>query len=193
MHIQTITIQIFRTMNITAFAGSLRKNSFNKALLRASVESAPEKMNIHIFDLEGIPLFNADTEEDGDPGRVPELKDAVREADGLLIATPEYNHGMPGVTKNAIDWLSRPPKDAPIYYKPAGLMGASPSNTGTSRSQDQLRQSLKSIHVYCMPQPEILVSGAPDKFEDGVLTDDATRKRLVKFMKSLEDWISKFK
>jgi chromate reductase, NAD(P)H dehydrogenase (quinone) len=180
-------------MNITAFAGSLRKESYNKALLRAAVESAPDQMEIRIFDLEDIPLFNADVEKEGDPGRVPELKDAVRKADGLLIVTPEYNHGMPGVTKNAIDWLSRPPKDAPIYYKPAGLMGASPSNTGTARSQDQLRQSLKSINVYCMPKPEILVSGAPDKFENGNLTDDATRKRLVKFMKSFAEWVSRFK
>lgn len=91
-------------MKILAFAGSLRKGSFNKSLIRAAKEVSPEEMKIEIFDLEGIPLFNADVEAQGDPKRVKEFKEAIRDADGLIIASPEYNHGMTGVTKNAIDW-----------------------------------------------------------------------------------------
>lgn len=181
-------------MKILAFAGSLRKKSFNKALLKAAIEEAPERMEIELFDLEGIPLFNADTEAEGDPDRVTEFKDAIRQADGLLIATPEYNHGMSGVTKNAIDWASRPAKDPPLNGKPVGVMGASGGMTGTARGQDQLRQSLKSINACCMALPELLVSKAGEKFDDQrVLTDEPTRKRLSKYVNSLADWVDKFR
>lgn len=180
-------------MNILAFAGSLRKGSFNKSLLRASKESAPDTMNIEIFDLEGIPLFNADVESEGDPERVTEFKEAIRKADGILIASPEYNHGMSGVTKNAIDWASRPPKAMPIDKKPVGIFGASPGITGTARSQDQLRQSLKSVNAICMPKPELLLFRAKEKFDqDGVLTDESTRNYLGKYLKAFEEWVNKF-
>ncbi len=179
-------------MNITAFAGSLRKGSFNKSLLRASQMLAPDSMTIEIFDLEGIPLFNADVESEGDPEQVTEFKEAIRKADGILIASPEYNHGMSGVTKNAIDWASRPPKDMPIDGKPVGIFGASPGITGTARSQDQLRQSLKSINAICMPKPELLLFRAGEKFEDGELTDESTLKFLEKYLKAFEEWVMKF-
>lgn len=180
-------------MNIIAFAGSLRQGSFNKSLLRTARELAPESMQIEIFDLEGIPLFNADVEAEGDPGKVPEFKDAILKADGLLIASPEYNHGITGVTKNAIDWASRPPKDPPIRGKPVGIFGASTGVTGTARSQDQLRQSLKSVNALCMALPEFLVFRARDKFdENGVLTDESSRKYMVKYLNSLADWVNRF-
>lgn len=126
-------------MKILAFAGSLRKGSFNKLLLQAAKEVAPKEMEIDIFDLAGIPLFNADLEADGVHETVTAFKDAIRSANGILIASPEYNHGMTGVTKNAIDWASRPAKNSPISGKPVGILGASPGITGTARSQDQLR------------------------------------------------------
>lgn len=180
-------------MNILAFAGSLRKGSFNKSLLRASKEIAPDEMSIEIFDLQGIPLFNADVESEGDPERVTEFKEAIRKSDGILIASPEYNHGISGVTKNAIDWASRPPKDMPINDKPVGIFGASPGITGTARSQDQLRQSLKSVNAYCMPQPELLLFRAKEKFDgNGVLTDESTRNFLAKYLKSFADWVRTF-
>lgn len=181
-------------MKIVAFAGSLREESFNKSLLRAAKELSPNEMNIELFDLEGIPLFNSDLEAKGDPKRVTEFKQAIRNADGILVASPEYNHGMTGVTKNAIDWASRPSKDMPISGKPAGILGASPGITGTVRSQDQLRQSLKSVNVYCMPKPEMLVFKAHDKFnEAGELTDETTRKYLEKYLTAFQDWVNTFK
>ncbi|PWN05536.1 NADPH-dependent FMN reductase [Rhodohalobacter mucosus] len=180
-------------MNILAFAGSLRKGSYNKSLLRAARDLAPDGMNIELFDLEGIPLFNADTEKKGDPKRVAEFKKAIIEANGLLIASPEYNHGMSGVTKNAIDWSSRPPKEMPISGKPVGILGASPGTTGTARSQDQLRQSLKSVNAPCMTKPEFLLSRAHEKFgSDGTLTDEKTREFLKKYLDSFAGWIKTF-
>lgn len=181
-------------IEILAFAGSLRKGSYNRALLRAAEELAPESLNIQIFDLEGIPLYNADVEAQGDPKRVSEFKEAVRKADGLLIATPEYNHGVPGVTKNAIDWASRPARKAPLNEKPVGILGASPGMTGSARGQSQLRQAFEFTNSYCMPQPEILVYRAHEKFDDdGNLTDEATRKFLGNYLEALYDWVNKFK
>ncbi|CAN5198952.1 NADPH-dependent FMN reductase [soil metagenome] len=180
-------------MKILAFAGSLRKGSYNKSLLRAAKDAAPDGMDIIIFDLEGIPLFNADVEAEGDPQKVEAFKSAIREADGILIASPEYNHGMTGATKNAIDWASRPAKDAPISGKPVGIAGASSGITGTARSQDQLRQSLKSINAHCMALPEFLLFRAREKFdENGVLTDESTRKHMDKYLDAFEKWVSRF-
>ncbi len=177
-------------MKILAFAGSLRKKSYNRSLLRAAKEVAPEEMEIEIFDLDGIPLFNTDLEAEGDPEAVTRFKEAIRSADGILIASPEYNHGMTGVTKNAIDWASRPARVALLMGKPAGILGASPGITGTARSQEQLRQSLKAVNVRCMASPELLLFRAKEKFdEEGNLTDTATRSKLEKYLESLADWV----
>ncbi len=182
-----------KVIDILAFAGSLRKGSYNRAVLRAAKELAPDSLHITIFDLQGIPLYNADVEAEGDPKRVIEFKEAIRKADGVLIATPEYNHGVPGVTKNAIDWASRPPKNAPLDEKPIGILGASPGMTGSARGQSQLRQAFEFTNSYCMPQPEILVYRAHEKFDDqGNLTDEATRKYLGKYLEALYTWVSKF-
>jgi len=98
-----------RVFNVVGFAGSLRRGSYNRALLRAATELAPSALHIVIHELDGIPLYNGDIEAAGAPESVVQLRDVIRKADGLLIATPEYNYGVPGVLKNAIDWLSRPP------------------------------------------------------------------------------------
>lgn len=180
-------------MKILAFAGSLRKDSYNRSLLRAAKDLAPDEMDIEIFDLAGIPLFNADLEAEGDPDSVRKFKEAISKADGILIASPEYNHGMTGVTKNAIDWASRPAKEAPISGKPAAVFGASPGITGTARSQDQLRQSLKSINVRCMPLPEFLLYRAHEKFDkQGNLEDISSRNFLEKYLRSFADWVNNF-
>lgn len=182
-----------RDIEILAFAGSLRKGSYNKSVLRAAKELAPKSLHIRIFDLEGIPLYNADVEAEGNPERVSEFKEAINKADSLLIATPEYNHGVPAVTKNAIDWASRPPKNAPLNEKPVGILGASPGMTGSARGQSQLRQAFEFTNSYCMPQPEILVYRAHEKFDDdGNLTDEATRKYLGKYLEALYDWVNQF-
>ena len=123
---------------------SLRQGSYNRALLRAAKELAPASLSIEIFDLEAIPLYNADVEAKGDPAPVAAFKSAIGKADGLLMATPEYNHGVPGVMKNAFDWASRPPRAAVLSGKPVGLIGASPGMTGTARGQSQLRQAFET-------------------------------------------------
>jgi chromate reductase len=117
----------------------------------------------------------------------------VRAADGLLIATPEYNHGVPGVLKNTIDWLSRPPEGSALRGKPAALMGASPGMVGTARSQSQLRQAFEFTDTHAMNQPELLVARAHEKFDqNGVLTDSATRAFLAKFLAAFADWVARF-
>ena len=145
------------SVHILGFAGSLRQDSYNRALLRAARELAPEGMIVDVFDLAPIPLYNADVEAQGDPDPVAAFKRAIQQADAVLIATPEYNHGVPGVTKNAIDWASRPPRNAVLSGKPVGIMGASPGITGTARGQSQLRQAFEFTNSYAMPQPELLV------------------------------------
>jgi chromate reductase len=131
-------------IHVLGFAGSLRRGSYNRSLLRAAQEMAPAGMTIEVFDLAPIPVYNADVEAEGDPEPVAAFKAAIRRADALLIACPEYNHGVPGVLKNATDWASRPPRGAALDRKPLALMGASPGMTGSARGQSQLRQPSSS-------------------------------------------------
>lgn len=180
-------------LHVAAFAGSLREGSYNRALLRNAKDLAPGGMTIRIVDIAEIPLYNADVEAEGDPPPVADFKGAIRRADGLLIATPEYNHGVAGVTKNAIDWASRPPRESPLDGKPVAILGASPGRTGTARGQSQLRQAFEFTNSYCMPQPEILVYRAHEKFDDeGRLTDESTRQYLEKFLSAFAEWIRQF-
>jgi chromate reductase, NAD(P)H dehydrogenase (quinone) len=175
---------------IVGIAGSLRVASYNRGLLRAAQEVAPAGMTITLCDLAPIPLYNADVEAQGDPQPVAELKAAVREADALLIAVPEYNYGVTGVLKNAIDWLSRPPDRSVLHQKSAALMGASPGMTGTARAQLQLRQAFVFTQTPVMPPPpEILVAHADEKFDaGGQLTDEDTRARLRTLLEALATW-----
>ena len=179
-----------RELRVAGFAGSLRAASFNRALLRAAKELAPAEMTIEILEIGGIPVFNADLEAEGDPEPVAAFKRAVGGADGLLIATPEYNLGVPGVTKNVIDWASRPPRGSVLDGKPVAVMGATPGMGGTARGQSQLRQAFVFTNSYAMPQPEVLVRKASDLFDaDGRLTDEATREHLAKFLVAFGSWI----
>ncbi len=125
---------------ILGFAGSLRKGSYNRALLRAAAELLPEDATLETFDLEGIPRFNQDLESDP-PARVKDFKAKIRAADAVLIATPEYNYSVPGVLKNAIDWASRPSGDSAWPGKPLAVMSASTGMLGGSRAQYHLRQT----------------------------------------------------
>ncbi|MDB5417829.1 MAG: hypothetical protein JWP50_1248 [Phenylobacterium sp.] len=181
-------------VRVLGFAGSLRQASYNRALLRAAQEAAPEGMTIEAFDLIEVPLYNADVEAIGDPPSVAAFKRAIAAADVVLMVTPEYNHGVPAVTKNAIDWASRPPKAAPLERKPIGIIGASPGMTGSARGQSQLRQAFEFTNSYCMPQPELLVYRAHEKFDaEGRLTDEATRKYLGTYLEALKAWTLRFK
>lgn len=185
-------IETPRPLRVLAFAGSLRAASYNRMLLRAAAELAPEGMLIEIVDIGGIPLFNEDVEAAGTPPAVEAFRTAIRDADALLIATPEYNHGVPGVLKNAIDWASRPPRQSPLAGKPAAIFGASPGATGTARSQTQLRNSFVFTDTPVLPQPEVLVFRAHEKFDaDGRMTDEATRKFVRRLLEGLADWTTR--
>lgn len=181
-------------VSVLGFAGSLRKASLNRALLRAAVKLAPAGMTIEIFDLAAVPLYNGDVEAAGDPDGVVAFKKAIRAADAVLIVTPEYNHGVPGVMKNAVDWASRPARDAALNGKPVGLIGASPGQTGTARGQSQLRQAFEFTNSFCMPQPELLVFRALEKFDAaGELTDEKTAEYLAKYLTAFRDWALRFR
>ena len=134
-------------LRVVAFAGSLRRGSFNRALLEAARQLALGRMTISPIEIGELPFYNADLEAEGDPAAVVEFKAAIRAADGVIIATPEYNDGIPGVLTTAIDWGSRPPGIAPLTGKPVALMGASPSQIGTARAQLHLRQLLGHVHA----------------------------------------------
>jgi chromate reductase len=182
-----------RAFNVVGFAGSLRRGSYNRALLRAAADLAPSALHIVIHELDGIPLYNGDVEAAGAPSSVVQLRDAIRQADGLLIATPEYNHGVPGVLKNAIDWLSRPPRDSALNGKVAAMMGASPGMTGTARGQSQLRQAFVFTNTYALLQPEVLVGRAHEKFDaDGRLVHQPTQDFLATFLQRFADLIARF-
>jgi len=175
---------------VCAVAGSLRRRSYNRALLRAAAELAPPGVEVRVFDrLAEIPLFDEDLESAGDPEPVAALKRAVGEADALLIATPEYNHGVPGVLKNALDWCSRPPRGSVLAGKPTAIFGASPGVTGTARAQSQLRQTFVFTDTPALTQPEILVYRAREKFDDELrLVDAKTREYVARLLVELAAW-----
>lgn len=175
-------------MHVLGFAGSLRRGSYNRALIRAARELAPDGMEVEPFDLDGIPLFNQDVEAKGFPDSVRSFHEAIGQADALLIATPEYQHGVTGVLKNAIDWASRPPRKAAILGKPVAIMGATPGMWGTARAQAQLRQALVYNNCPMVLKPEILVANAKERFdEEGLLTHEATRKFIRQLLESLAE------
>jgi len=179
-------------LDVLGIAGSLRAGSFNRSLLRAAQELAPAGMQITAFDLAPIPLYNADVEAKGDPEPVGALKSAIRRADALLIVTPEYNFGMPGVLKNAIDWASRPPRSSVLLGKPAAIMGATPGMGGTGRAQLQLRQAFLFTQTLAVLSPEVLVARAGEKFDAaGRLTDEPTRKFVAQLLQALADWTAR--
>jgi len=180
-------------IHILGIAGSLRKSSLNRALLRAAISLAPADAAIAAFDLDEVPLYNGDVEASGDPPGVAAMKAAIAGADGVLFVTPEYNHGVPGVMKNALDWASRPARAAPLGAKPVGIIGASPGMTGSARGQSQLRQAFEFTNSFCMPQPEILVYRAHEKFDaGGMLTDEATGRYLAAYLTAFSAWVRKF-
>lgn len=178
-----------RVLRVLGIAGSLRVKSYNRGLLQAAMENAPPSMVIDIFDIEPIPVYNGDVEANGDPDSVAAFKSAIRGADALLIATPEYNYGIPGVLKNAIDWASRPPGKSALMEKAAAIMGATPGTGGTARAQLQLRQTLAAARAHVLTQPEIFISSAPSKFdEEGRLNDEETLKHIRKLLDGLVIW-----
>ena len=178
------------TIRLFGISGSLRKNSFNTALLRAAQELAPAGLSIEMADLSQIPLYNDDVREKGYPPPAQALRDGIRAADAVLIATPEYNYSIPGVLKNAIDWASRPPEQ-PFDGKIVGIMGASPGRLGTARAQYHLRQCFVFLNATVLNRPEVMVGGAGQAFKDGKLVDEPTRQFVSDLLKALAEAVER--
>ena len=173
-------------VKIVGIAGSPRRGSFNVAAIEAARELAPAEVDIHRFDLADVPLYNEDVRAQGFPVPVATLRQAIADADGVLIATPEYNYSMSGVLKNAIDWISRPP-DQPFDGKPIAIMGASPGRLGTARAQYHLRQSFVFLNGSVLNKPEVMIGEAMKVFADGKLQDETTREFVAGLVAALAD------
>jgi chromate reductase len=178
------------TFDIVAMSGSLRKSSYNTMLLNAVLARAPDSFRAEVLSFRGFPVYDGDEEAAlGIPESVKEMQERIRRADGVVIATPEYNFSIPGPLKNAIDWLSRG-KDQPFKGKRVGIMGASGGPVGTARSQYHLRQTLQGLEAHVMPRPEIFCGNAQDKFsDDGALHDEGTQKVIDVWLKHFEEWV----
>jgi chromate reductase len=176
------------TVRILGISGSLRRGSFNTAALRAAQQLAPSGMTLETFDIAPIPLYNEDVRQQGFPPPVEELRRRIKQADGLLIVTPEYNYSIPGVLKNTIDWASRPP-DQPFDGKPIAMMGASPSAFGTARAQYHLRQCFVFLNAHLLTRPEVMIMQASTKFDaEGRLIDQPTRDFVAALLTAFKAW-----
>ena len=177
-----------RPIRILGIAGSLRRQSYNRAALRAATGLVPAGASVDTFELDGIPGFNQD-EEQNPPAKVAELKQHVRNADAILIVTPEYNYSIPGVLKNAIDWASRPYGDSAWNGKPVAIMGASMGTFGTARAQYHLRQSFVFLNMFPINQPEVMIGNASQRFDaEGNLTDEQTKEFIRQLLRNLVEW-----
>ena len=165
-------------MNVLGLSGSLRQGSYNTLALRAAQKVAPEGVTLQLAELGDIPMYNDDLAKLGLPAAVARLKDQIAAADAVLIATPEYNYSVPGMLKNAIDWISRPP-EPPLNGKAVAILGASPGMLGTVRAQYHLRQILVFLNTFTLNKPEVFIGAAHTKFNsEGELTDEVTKKML---------------
>ena len=177
-----------KPVRILGIAGSLRRDSYNRATLRAAMELAPEGASIETFELDDIPAFNQDDEQNP-PAKIVELKQRIREVDAILFVTPEYNYSVPGVLKNAIDWASRPYGDSAWNGKPAAIMGASVGAIGTARAQYHLRQMMVFLNMFPVNQPEVMIGNASERFDaQGNLTDEAAKGFIRQLLQNLVDW-----
>jgi chromate reductase len=180
-------------VKILGFVGSLRKGSYNKALMRAAVELAPEDAAIEVFDLTGIPPFNQDLENQP-PQTVKEFKAKIRKANAILIVTPEYNYSVPGVLKNAIDWASRPYGDNAFEGKPVALMSTSIGTLGGARAQYHLRQSFVFLNMHPLNHPEVMMPFAEDNVDaDGNVTNKQTKQLIRELLEALVQWTRRLK
>lgn len=174
-------------LDIVAISGSLREGSFNTALLRHAAENAPAGVRLSIASIGSLPHFDQDLEGAGLPTAVEGLRQQVAAADGLLIATPEYNFSVPGVLKNAIDWLSRNP-GSPLDRRPTAILGAG-GRSGTARAQRHLREILQHNDVQVLAEPEVAIKGAWGHFDEHGLPDTPTAGAVVALLGALVERI----
>ncbi len=176
-------------MKIMAICGSLRKDSYNRALLKIAQEVAPKGVTIEIVELAGIPVFNQD-EEESPPKAVKDFKNKIKKADAILISTPEYNYSIPGPLMNAIDTASRPYGENVWDGKVVGLMGASMGMQGTSRAQLQLRQAFVYLNIHTLNKPEVMIGVVHEKFDkNGRLIDPKTKAKVAELVEALVDLV----
>jgi len=181
------------TLRILGISGSLRNGSYNTALLSAAGTLVSEGEDFITLSLDNIPMYNADLEAAGDPEPVSRLKREIASADGLLLATPEYNYSVSGALKNALDWASRPPRSSPLQGKPIAIMGVG-GMLGTVRAQMHLREILLHSDARVLSRPEVYVSRGSGKFDaQGKLIDEPTRLQLKKLMRAFREWILHWK
>ena len=179
-----------KTIRIAGICGSLRRGSYNAMALEEAKAVAPAGCEVDIIRLDGVELYNGDVEKEGWPPGVQFLRDRVDPCQAVLFATPEYNYSIPGVLKNATDWLSRPTGRAPLSGKPAAMMGASTSITGTARAQAHLRNVCFYNAMPLLASAEVLIYRADQKFdEQGRLVDETSRKKIADLMEKFADWI----
>lgn len=177
-----------RSVKILGIAGSLRKDSFNRSLLRAATDLVPEGCELETFDIRDLPFYDQDHDANPDP-HVVAFKSRIRAADAILFATPEYNYSVPGVLKNAIDCASRPYGDSAWQGKPAAIMGASSGRGGTMRAQYHLRQSMVFLNMHPLNMPEVMVANAMEHFDaDGKLIDAKSRDLVARQLQALVAW-----
>jgi chromate reductase, NAD(P)H dehydrogenase (quinone) len=175
-------------IKILGFAGSLRKESYNRSALRAAVKLVPQGAQLDTIELDNIPPYNGDHEQEL-PEAVRAFKAAIKAADSILIVTPEYNASVPGVLKNAMDWASRPYGDNAWDGKPVGIMGASPGMLGTARAQYHLRQTFVFLNMFPLNRPEVMIARAAEKFDnEGNLKDQLTTHKIRELLESLIEW-----
>ncbi|MFA5131384.1 MAG: NAD(P)H-dependent oxidoreductase [Patescibacteria group bacterium] len=180
-----------KTIKILGIVGSLRKDSYNLALLKAAQNLLPPNTELEIFSPAKLPLFDQDGEMQPTPA-VIDLKNKIRNADAILFSSPEYNYSIPGVLKNAIDLASRPYGDSAWAGKPAAIMGASIGNVATARMQYHLRQVMVFLDMHPLNRPEVMVAMAQNKTnENGELTDDETKTKISEMLVALVDWTKK--
>jgi chromate reductase, NAD(P)H dehydrogenase (quinone) len=180
------------SMKILGISGSIRKKSFNRGLLRAAQELAPEGVEVELYDVADIEPYNTDVESVAAPESVSSFKAAIAEADALLIACPEYNGSFTGVLKNALDWASRPASSTPLLGKPAAMVGASGGPSGTARAQAALLPVLMACGVIVMPKPGVMVRNSSSLFDEDIkLTDQDTRDRVLQQLEALVTFAGK--
>lgn len=180
-----------RPLTILGISGSLRLGSYNTALLEAARAHFPPETNYTIRLIRDIPIYDPALDGESKPAPVTELRSAISAADGLLIATPEYNYSLPGGLKNAIDWASRPAFKSPLAHQPVGIFSVSRGVAGGIRAQGQLKQVLLSTLSAVYPAPEFAVGDAAAKFDaEGRLVDAATQEKLARYVREFADWVA---
>ena len=178
-----------KEFRILALAGSLRQGSYNRGLLRAAGELAPDWVKVQFFDIGTLPFFNEDLEAPTDPEVVRQFKEAISRANAILIATPEYNGAVPGVLANAIDWASRPTSRSVLRNKPVAVMGAVLGRSGSANAQAALRGVLSRVGAVVVPDPQVLVPHASRLFDEQVnLRDEDTREEVRQLVEAVAHW-----